>query len=368
MSIFSKIAKFATKAFGGDLFTGLSNIAAGVMGYQSSSNTNKSNLQAVRETNQANLDIARENNASMLEQQQRKMAFDTEMWNKQNEYNSPLAQKQRLEEAGYNPYMQSMSSGVATSSPTMDTFTPQAATMQAYQQDPNSYTPSFMQLANSGLSFLQASNLSEQNKALQLANESQRVANKYQEVLLLKKLKSLGLSNDNQELQNFALKLMNDFNKDTYSNRVEMLQKDLMQRSLSNSLLKKQLDFLPSQQQMEVTRFTVDMETIAIQQNLSKQQIRNLVKESDKLDAITKGLGLDNRQKERVMDFVVNQTYFESRAARYKAAGEKWNAVHSYNNRGADNPYKNLGKEKGFVPSLYRGIADVTSLFPAIVR
>ena len=51
-------------------------------------------LQAVRETNQMNYQIAQDNNA-----------FNERMWNLQNEYNTPSAQRARLEAAGINPYL-----------------------------------------------------------------------------------------------------------------------------------------------------------------------------------------------------------------------------------------------------------------------
>lgn len=43
--------------------------------------------------------------------------FQYRMWNLENSYNTPSAQRQRLEEAGYNPYMQNISAGNAESSP-----------------------------------------------------------------------------------------------------------------------------------------------------------------------------------------------------------------------------------------------------------
>ena len=43
-----------------------------------------------------------ENNLSLQQQQQ---SYETAMWNKSNEYNSPLQQMSRLQEAGLNPNM-----------------------------------------------------------------------------------------------------------------------------------------------------------------------------------------------------------------------------------------------------------------------
>lgn len=61
----------------------------------------------------------REQNAFNAQEAQKNRDYQTEMWNKQNEYNTPLAQRQRLKEAGLNPYMMlnGGSTGNAQSSP-----------------------------------------------------------------------------------------------------------------------------------------------------------------------------------------------------------------------------------------------------------
>lgn len=47
----------------------------------------------------------REQNAFNALEAQKNRDYQTEMWNKYNAYNTPLAQRQRLKEAGLNPYM-----------------------------------------------------------------------------------------------------------------------------------------------------------------------------------------------------------------------------------------------------------------------
>lgn len=49
--------------------------------------------------------MMREQNAFNAEEAQKNRDYQTEMWNLQNKYNTPLAQRQRLKEAGLNPYM-----------------------------------------------------------------------------------------------------------------------------------------------------------------------------------------------------------------------------------------------------------------------
>ena len=63
--------------------------------------------------------MMREQNAFNAEEAQKNRDYQTEMWNLQNKYNTPLAQRQRLKEAGLNPYMMlnGGSTGNASSSP-----------------------------------------------------------------------------------------------------------------------------------------------------------------------------------------------------------------------------------------------------------
>lgn len=68
-----------------------------------------------------NLQLANQQFQNQMVLQHDQQAYNTEMWNKQNEYNSPSAQVQRLEEAGINPLFGitgSTASGNATSSAT----------------------------------------------------------------------------------------------------------------------------------------------------------------------------------------------------------------------------------------------------------
>ncbi len=71
---------------------GLGSLAGGILGSVGSIINNQNQLKIARETNAMN--------RKMFDDQ---LAYNTEMWNKQNEYNDPLAQRQRLENAGFNP-------------------------------------------------------------------------------------------------------------------------------------------------------------------------------------------------------------------------------------------------------------------------
>ena len=85
---------------------------------QMTDSTNQANRDIATETNQANRDIALMNNQYNRENLERQINEQWRMWNAENEYNSASAQRQRLEEAGLNPYMM-MSGGSAGTASSM---------------------------------------------------------------------------------------------------------------------------------------------------------------------------------------------------------------------------------------------------------
>ena len=91
-----------------------------------------------RETNAANQMINQANIDYSREAWQNEVAYNWEMWNATNAYNDPSAQKQRLENAGLNPYMMmdGGDAGTASSSSAPSHNQPQQVPMQAGRVDP----------------------------------------------------------------------------------------------------------------------------------------------------------------------------------------------------------------------------------------
>lgn len=70
-------------------------------------------LGSVR-SNSQNMKINRMNNEFNAREAEKARQYQTEMWNKTNEWNSPKNVRKRLEDAGYNPYLGLDSSNVGT--------------------------------------------------------------------------------------------------------------------------------------------------------------------------------------------------------------------------------------------------------------
>lgn len=116
----------------------LGSLAGGLLGAGSSAIQNSQNRQNVRETNQMNYKINQMNNQFNERMAIQQRNWQENMWNKENAYNTASAQRQRLEEAGLNPYlmMNGGSAGVAQSSGTGATASSSgSAVMQPFQAD-----------------------------------------------------------------------------------------------------------------------------------------------------------------------------------------------------------------------------------------
>lgn len=113
-------------------------IVGGLLGAGSSSIQNSQNRQNVRETNQMNYKINQMNNQFNERMAIQQRNWQEDMWNKENAYNTASAQRQRLEEAGLNPYlmMNGGSSGVASSAGAgASASSSGSAVMQPFQAD-----------------------------------------------------------------------------------------------------------------------------------------------------------------------------------------------------------------------------------------
>ena len=76
----------------GALIGAAATLGTALLSSKSSSNSNASAIRAQQLANQGNIDLAKYNNN-----------FNYEMWNRNNEYNSPASQMSRYREAGLNP-------------------------------------------------------------------------------------------------------------------------------------------------------------------------------------------------------------------------------------------------------------------------
>lgn len=207
----------------GDLF-------GGIFGKSDAEKTAEMQMQIARETNEMNYKIW---------QEQRQAEVD--MWNMNNEYNTPEAQRQRLEDAGFSPYaMLGQGGNIGTSSSAPSTG--QAPTMQQAQipfQESR-----FMQ----GLRAMQQTTVS--SLALSQAGLADSQSNRIETLLPLESdqileninyMKKLGFTQDELKevyrQQSENLFEQNSFLRATYADRVSQQANLTMQSRAQTTLM-----------------------------------------------------------------------------------------------------------------------------------
>lgn len=125
MSFLGKIGK-AIGSVSSPLISGAFGIGSALLNNKAQSDANKTNMQ-----------IAQMNNQWSEKMMEKQHAYDVEMWNKNNEYNSAVAQRKRYEEAGLNPalMMQSGDAGVAQGGSSVGTPSPTTPNIQPLRYD-----------------------------------------------------------------------------------------------------------------------------------------------------------------------------------------------------------------------------------------
>lgn len=114
---------------------------------------------STNKTNKNNMAINQMNNEFNAAEAQKARDFQLDMWNRENDYNTASAQRQRLSEAGFNPYLM-MSGGNAGTASSAGSSTPATAAppLSMQRQD-------FSGLTNSLSTALQISNQTKETNA-----------------------------------------------------------------------------------------------------------------------------------------------------------------------------------------------------------
>lgn len=251
-------------------------------------NTNKANLQIAQETNQANKDIAQmanEHNEAMLNKQ---IQQEWNMWNAENDYNSPTAQMQRYADAGVNPYMAvgNVSSGNASSM-----SSPSAQPAAVPQMQGATMMPADM----SGLSglrgiasrFVELMQAKEDIKGKQLENQGKEIENNYKADMFMvdmyKKMQDAGLSRSKR----FGQDIVNQFQPEMLSAELNQKKTDTMFRNLeaqgqliANLSAMQWYKVLPTQIKQTIEQKAVEINNLRLMGKLTEAETRVKVHEA----------------------------------------------------------------------------------------
>lgn len=117
-----------------------------------------------RKANEMNLKINQMNNDFNAQEAEKARAFQLDMWNKENAYNTPSAQRQRMEQAGYNAYMNPSDAGSASG---MSSTTAASAASPAVMQ-----ATDFSSLGDIGVKLAQEMKMMSEKKGMDIRNFS----------------------------------------------------------------------------------------------------------------------------------------------------------------------------------------------------
>lgn len=251
-------------------------------------NTNKTNLQIAQQTNQANKEIAQMSNEYNQQMLERQIEQEWDMWNAQNEYNSASSQRQRLEDAGLNPYMM-MDGGSAGTASGMTSPTPQPAVvpqMQGATMQPADMS-GLTGLRGIASRFVELMQAQEDIKGKQLANQGQEIENQYKADMFMvdmyKKMQDAGLSRSKR----FGQDILNKFQPEMLSAELQQKKTETMFRNLqaqgqlvANLSAMEWYKVLPTQIQQTIEQKAVEINNLRLMGKLTEAETRVKVHEA----------------------------------------------------------------------------------------
>lgn len=211
---------------------------------------------------------AKENSWKLVENQQQ---YQMDMWNKTNEYNSPSAQRERLESAGLNPYMMMNggSAGVATSasgsagsaptgsSPGAQGITPPTAT--PYSADYSGIT------AGLGRAIDVLSSLPDR-KVKEAQADNLRIEGKYIAGKAMAQILQMKTEAKTKEARLALDRLIADFDNNLKVSNMQVNDQNIAESKArtqlyvtENLIREKRLEWLPMQQKIELAQSAADI-------------------------------------------------------------------------------------------------------------
>lgn len=282
-------------------------------------------------TNKANLAIARETNAYNYLLAAKQNDWNVEQWNRENAYNTPSAQRQRLLDAGLNPNLM-LDGGDAGNARGLDSANyanAQPTTMQNPAQEK-------LGLLQSIQGVLQSANETAMQYAKQrseIANldsqtNAQNIQNSYLRAFLDKNLEKLGhdtttskwMSKNSEE--SYAKTWLENNYMLNYGFKQGRLQNNLTAQTISNLMTEQAFtsersNLLQKEYQWFDDRVLMDLYEASTRASLNGANEYYAMQQAYKASEETRGIKLDNDMKDRLFDDV----YKASRADLQKNLG-----------------------------------------------
>lgn len=289
------------------------------------------NSAAQSDANSTNIRLNMMNNEFNERMLDKQLAYNTEMWNKQNEYNSAKNQRKRLEEAGLNPYlmMNGGSAGVAQSAGGINPPTGVPAQVQAN-------TSLGTALGQGVESFLNYKMAKERNDA---EVEQIKIENQYRAAKLMAEIADKKMSAKDKASHaaytDIQASLEPAFKRSATDLNNQMAQSEIVRKELmltENLLKQKELSTFDDRWNVEKASKVAQTLQYVAQTGLTKQQARSEVYKTLKEAYAAEGQKISNKTAERMADAIVEKAIQETLPAigKYGRNIGDWSSSRNY--------------------------------------
>lgn len=256
------------------------------------------NIFSTSSTNKTNLKIAQMNNEFNERMLQKQMDYNTEMWEKENEYNSASAQRQRLEDAGLNPYMM-MDGGSAGVASSVGGVTPPTADQSGRQVAPQ-FSGIDAQL-QSLLNYKEQQRVNDAN--IDHVNADTRLKAIEQLTTLMDAYSNARTSTGKYLVDIATADTMNQLRDIDFKNR----EADLKQKNVNTLLMSKELAIFDEKNRLLLSNQIEDILSKRAERNLTNQQCLHEVEKLLKTQAEAEGIKINNDVLKRSANALVEK-------------------------------------------------------------
>lgn len=321
---------------GSALVSGISGLLgsgiSGGMSKRAAKAYNKGQKEIAQMNNEWNAEQAAINREWQTSERNTQNQWTLEQWNRENEYNSPAAQRARLEEAGYNPYMNGLdgnSAGTGVTSAGVSGVGNPTATMP--NQVPETFRMDFNSIGDAINSYYHNQLLANQAKG-------QGIMNAFDMQFGSDFRKSQILSNINGEVESLdpsywnirramapemAITGINKIRQEYEAVRThtELTAAQALLTNLQGKGQEIMNKYLPAQQQVQIYSHAASLFAQYAQGRLSLASIKNRLAEYNESIARAAGIRISNKQSGELSDFFVRamKEEYQSNAAYYRS-------------------------------------------------
>lgn len=343
------------------------------------------NAASTNSTNRTNMRINQMNNEFNAAEAEKVRQFQLDMWNRTNDYNSASSQRQRLEEAGLNPYlmMNGGSSGIAQSSGSVSPASA-APPLAMQRQD-------FSGISNSLSSALQISNQTKETNAVVQNLQGQKSLADAQANRILSDIDWYKLSPTYKKWLQHTGAMRTNIQLNTDQQNLDNMRWSghLMRAQRAGQLLDNRAQtvmnkYLDQGQQLQLNIAAAQYEDLMASGHLKYQQAKTELSKRILMSSQANGQRISNRIAEATADSLINAYNAENQAsfdinspfisggkrkdaasvmnARMNALQEEWNYSKRYWNEGL-NAVNTIGNAVGNVGSVRKRPAPQTYIY-----